>query len=167
MGFWSAVGKILQGKPVFENPEHLGSDRDDVESADAAVPAKPGYDEKGQKIIPKISISRCQSHMSGDRMQVWVWVKNEAAVPVRLERTTMIGATRQLGNFLSPGEQEQVELYNGSRPRINSYTKAEMYYMQINTNDYFCAEYEVEYEYESDGTYTVSELHPYSYVKDV
>lgn len=167
MGFWNTLGKMVQGKPIFEPPKDAGASATDEPTAEVVVPVRPGYDAKGNKIIPKIAITRCQTQTSGDNMQVWAWIKNEADTPLRLERMTMVGMTRQLGNFLTPGEQEQVLVYSGVRPRITSYTKAELYYVQMNTNDYFCAEHQIEYDYESDGTYTVSELEPYSYVRDV
>lgn len=167
MGFWRVVGNIIQGKPAFENPENIGVDRTDVDSDEVVVPVRPGYDDKGDKIVPKILVSRCQSQTKADAMEVWAWIKNESAVPVRLEKVVIIGQSRQLGNFLTPGEQEQVMVYSGPRPRIDSYTKADFHYLQLNTNDYFNAEHQVEYDYQPDGTYLISELRPYNYIRDI
>src|SRR5690606_17833212 len=125
MGIWQTLGKLIQGKPVFEVS-------DQVKSSGPPVDTSTGHSHE-PKLIPRLEISRVKTQLSGGTMAVWGFVHNSSPVSVSLDKMVMIGATRRLGNFLSPGETEQVELYRGVVPQSESYGRAELHFMQRDT----------------------------------
>ena len=163
MGLWNFVKKMAAGKPVFEatpsqqEDDHAGW----VEHVTApAAEASPYVDDKGNKIIPLIAIEHCKSHGDGQQLQVTAWLTNRSSFELELDKIVMLDTKTELDRRLQPQESHEVTLYRGPQPTSDHAHKAQLYYKIMENGDNFCADFSIEYNLESDGRFTVEELHP-------
>lgn len=161
MGFWDVVGRMIQGKPAFVDPD-VGKPPQDVPAHTPEVDEEPG-----RKVIPQIKIENTKSRVNGNIMLVTAWMTNASDSAVELEKISLMGQTYRLDRQLQAHASYEVKLYEGPLARNDSYKKAELYYQQVATNDYFCADFMVEYNHERDGGFTVEDFHPERYVRDI
>lgn len=168
MGLWNGLVKIAQGKPVFEAADQRGEVKRQASSAVKSAPSSgAAVDSTGHKIIPEVVIEHCETHLNGSEIDVTVWATNTSSVEIELDKIVMLGMTCELDRFLGPGEAHQLRLYKGTAPINENYHKANLYYKQVKSGDYFCADFMVEYDYDAKGFYIVDELHPIRPVRDV
>jgi hypothetical protein len=166
MGFWNGLVKMAQGKPLFEAPGEPSDDGQPA-AARADAPTTTAVNDAGYKIVPEVSLEHCESHLSGDQMDVTVWVTNRSSVPIELDKVVMLGLTTELDRILAPSEARELRFYRGKVPTSDDYHTANLYYKQRSSGDYFCADFTIEYDYDSQGFYEVEELHPVHPVRDV
>ncbi len=182
MGFWQGLGRMIAGEPVYQasdKPREDGDKADRVDWQESVLPddsdhAQPGddapqdvpppvndpyHDDSGQKIIPEVSVGRCETHVSGDTIELWIVIKNDSAFEIMLEKIVIFGTTMQLNRFMKPGEDREMMVYRGRPLKNGSYTKAQIMYKLAETGDYFCADQEIRYTVEHDGDYVVDEMH--------
>lgn len=163
MGLWDFVKKMATGKPVFEvdssrqQDDHAGW-VEHVTTPEAEV--SPYVDDKGNKIIPLMTIEHCKSHLDGQHLQVTAWLTNRSSFEVELDKIVMLDTKMELDRRLSPQQGHEVILYRGAVPTHDHAHKAQLYYKIVENGDYFCADFSIEYNLESDGRFTVEELHP-------
>lgn len=178
MGLWNFISKMAQGKPIFEEPaqqeqgERGWADKSDQpgwkpEPAQPAANPSPFIDDKGRKILPIITIERCKSHVNGQYIDVTAWLTNASELEIELDRMVMIDAKTEIDRRLRPQEGHEVTLYRGRLPRDDRAHKAQLYYKIVQNGDYFCADFMIEYNRESNGTFTVEEFHPDNIIHDV
>lgn len=166
MGFWGALGKIAQGKPVFEVQDTPSQSQDSAPTSEESA-THPWIDENGQKIIPHITMTHCKSVIDDNHMEVTAWVTNTSQLEVELDKIVVLNLKTELDRRLRPAEARQVVLYRGPLAKNDYVHKANLYYKIVQNGDYFRADYMVEYNRESNGTYTVEELHPERDVHDI
>lgn len=190
MGFFDALGKIVSGKPVFENKnqaqqqndywdDHLVPHDDDrdpyVHTAQGQTDDKlervaggKRTDNSGQKIVPELEVIDLDDRYdSGDTMELWGTIRNRAAFEVFVDKIVIFGQTRELDRALASGEQYQFKLCQTKRPTSDAYKKAELYYRDNAAGDYFCAEHLIEYGVDSAGRWEVKNLRLMRPIKDV
>jgi len=162
MGFIDGMRKMFQGKPVFEVPvepkERLsGTDEDvrDVPSVDTTAP--------GDNIVPTFSLDHLKSHINGNATEVYAWVTNTSASEIEIERCVILNTKMMIKRLLGPGQSHEVCLYKGPLPLNDYIHKANIFYKAIHENEYYRADFTVEYNHEANGTFTVEELHPERY----
>lgn len=167
MGFWKALGKMAQGKPVFETPTDPANQPTTPVTGQTA--ADPLHDAHGKKIIPMIKIEHCKTHHLGTNVEVKAWIGNDSATEIELEKVEMMGHDSNLDRRLTPGRSREVLLYKGPALTNDHNDIARIHYKIIANGDYFRADYRIEYSYDSsEGTYSVETLHPENYgVRDV
>jgi hypothetical protein len=170
MGFWDFMKKMATGKPVFEDQsqqagaEHAGW----VDHVTDTSPTSTSFvDERGNKIVPQVTIERCRSHTNGDRLDVTAWLTNVSPFEIELDRMAMLDMRTVLGRRLQPQEGHEVNLYHGMVPTSDHDQKAQLYYKIVQNGDNFCADYRVEYNRESNGSFTVEQVHPDNIIHDV
>lgn len=164
MGFFDGLGRMIRGEPIFTDTSK-GDERTARE--DAPVEKSLLIDERGRKIIPEIRLEHCKSHISGDDMTVTVWATNMSTAEVELDRVEMLGVRRGIDRFLKPQEGHEIRLYEGRIPTSDVNHKAILQYKIVENGDYFAAEFMIEYNFESDGRYSVEELHPEPTIRDI
>ncbi len=169
MGFWNGLVKIAQGKPVFDtqNQQSGAGQQTSPTTTPKSSDAVTAVNSAGYKIIPEVTIEHCETHLNGNEMEVTVWATNTSSVEIELDKIVMLGVTLQLDRFLGPGQAHQLRLYKGKVPTNDSYHTANLYYKQVKSGDYFCADFRLEYDYDPKGLYKVEEFHPIRPVKDV
>ncbi|HEX7483786.1 MAG TPA: hypothetical protein VF281_01410 [Candidatus Saccharimonadales bacterium] len=162
MGFLDGIRKMVQGKPVFENPvepkERIsGSDEDigDVPDVDPAVPKND--------VIPTFSLDHLKSNIFGNRTEVYAWVTNTSISEIEIERCVILNTKMMIKRRLGPGQSHEICLFKGPIPLNDQIHKANIFFKAIRENEYYRVDFTVEYNHEANGTYTVEELHPERY----
>ena len=162
MGFWDVVGRIAQGKPAFEVPPARGEDWDDdaptVDYAEdreakqaAAHPETGLYDEKGYKHPPVMAATHVKTDLNRQSFDLWVTLKNQSDRDAHLDKMIIFGSTFGLNYPLSAGDQRVFRIYSGPLLTHDNYHKAELYYRDSPTGDYFRADHLIEYHYEHEA----------------
>jgi hypothetical protein len=159
MGFWS---NLIQGKPAFE--DESGVSQPDTASANSS---NRFVDASGKKTIPQVTIDHVKSHIQGASIMTTAWVKNLSTLEIELDKITVLGTKKEIDRRLRPQESHEVTIYTGPAPKNDHDHKASLQYKIVENGDYFLAEYMVEFHYESDGTYTIEELHADNVVRDI
>ncbi|MGB3023702.1 MAG: hypothetical protein WBB39_02740 [Candidatus Saccharimonadales bacterium] len=194
MGFWQGLGRMIAGQPVYqaddrsrdtsareeqrdhwqdsilpdENQSRPSDDvAQDVKPQDDQATANDHYTASGEKIIPEVSVGRCETHEHGDDIELWIVIANDSAVEVMVDKITMLGTTAELNRFMKPGEEREFMVYRGDKIKKGNYTKAQIYYRAQMTGDYFCADQQIIYRAQSDGDYQVDELRLIRPIHDV
>ncbi len=171
MGFFKALGKMIQGRPVFEVPAGTKASSSDqtvpqsqappVTASQPASPAQP-------KTIPTFMLQHCETRVNGNMMDVVIWATNMSDVDIEIDKCVILDTKIRIDRQLGPGRAHEITIYRGPIPKTNLAHKANIFYKSIRANEYFRVDFMVEYNHESDGTYTVEELHPEHYeVKEI
>lgn len=169
MGFLKALGKMIQGKPVFEASDQTVHEPPVLDTARPAATVEPPVTKAPppvnhqEKVIPRVSITHCKSHLRDTEMTVTAWLTNTSHAEIELDKAVLIDATAEIDRRLMPQQAHEVTLYKGSAPTTDQAHKACIYVKCLPTGDYFCADFTVEYNRESNGVYTVENLHPEHY----
>jgi hypothetical protein len=144
MGFFNAFKNIVMGKPVFET----GQPKTQNGSATAA--------SGGPKVIPAAYIERVQCRMNGHEMECEAVVQNYAQKELELDRIDIFGKTLYLNNQrLGPGEEHEINLFDGPRPNNTSNSQVNLYYKD-ESGDYFCVVHTIEFAQQPDSTYAIN-----------
>lgn len=170
MGFFDAMKKMVQGKPVFEVPQSGQARQADGESTDTSgdrVQRGQRIDNNGYKVIPEATFFGVEPRYSGDYVQLWVSVRNLSQHPIFLDKSYIFGVKQELDYPLPPGGMREFMIFNGKQIRNDSYKYAELYYRDDESGDYFCAAHMIQYNHQSDGTYDVVDLDLIRPIKDV
>lgn len=158
MGFWGGLGKLIAGKPVFEEPKNEGHGDwdDDAPTADYAEDrqikreeSQGLYNASGVKQIPEASVERVKYVISGDNTEVWATIGNQSQRAIELDKIMLCGQMKELDYPLQPGANREFSVYKGKSLKHDSYTKANLFYKDVQTGDYFRADHLVEYHYEA------------------
>lgn len=161
MGFWSGLNRIVQGKPVFVDPNNQSVDVDAGPDINAATT------QSGEKVIPVIEFENCKSRVDGSKMEVFVWVTNKGSVAVELDKIRMLGETIELDRILQPNEAREIRVYQGAVAKNDDDEMAHLQYKQRDNGDYFQADFTIEFDYDSQGFYEVEEFHPVRQIRDI
>jgi hypothetical protein len=174
MGFFKTLGKMIQGKPVFDTPSGVRQALDTEQaSSPTSVPpiikSDPVAPEKEEtKIIPTFMLQHCQSHINGGDIDVTVWATNMSEDDIEIDKCVILDTKTEIDRRLSPGQAHEITLYRGAIPKTDHAHKANIFYKSIKANEYYRVDFSVEYNRESDGNYTVEDLHPEHYaIKDL
>ena len=159
MGFFGTLKKMIDGKPIFET-----ENKDQV--AHETQTEQPQQAGNGRKTIPFVRVERTDSHMSGDVMTVRSEIRNESDQEIELDKIFLLGAKRELDTHLRPYESRELVVYVGKRPNHRNYGTAEINYKDM-TGDYFQAKCAVEFQSESDQTYSVYRIRVAGPIKDI
>lgn len=166
MGFFGALGRIIQGKPVFEveqpkPPQQQGGET----SAQAPVPGEQPVGvtpvaPSGPKIYPRVYIERVECRMSGNDMELTFAIQNDSEHMVDLDRLEVLGRSQDLGTFLKPGEEREFRVYNGPRPTTSNMNRVVLNFRDQQTadNDAFRSEHTLEFKQEPDRTYSTDRI---------
>ncbi len=171
MGFFDAMKKMAQGKPVFEvsdaNNRQTDTSGQDSTGGGNRIHRGQRLDDRGNKVIPEATFFGVEPRYSGEYMQLWVSVRNDSPHPVFLDKCYIFGVKQELDYPLQPGGMREFMIYSGKLIRNDSYKYAELYYRDDESGDYFCAAHVIQYNHQSDGTYDIVGLDLIRPIKDV
>jgi hypothetical protein len=162
MGFFDALSKIVQGKPVFEANQNQNQSQAPQASGTPQQPVAPA----GPKVYPRIELGQVQCRMSGDDMEVEVEIQNHSSEQLDLDQVRMLGKGHDLGTQLRPGEEREFTLYEGDRPRSTGNSRVDITFRTMPGGDYFQVEFVIDFKQEADGTYSVQRFRPIQ-VRDI
>jgi hypothetical protein len=162
MGFFGELGKAFMGKPLGPNAS-AGEP-----STSNSQPGAGVVDASGRKIIPDIDVRNLRSQQNGDKMYVKAWVFNNSQDQIiRVDTTYLLKQKRTQNQEIGPGSSRELTLYDGPAPRNENEHNAQIAYRLKANGDVFMENYRIEYNRESDGTYSVEELHDDGPVRDI
>lgn len=176
MGFWDVTKRMLQGKPAFTAAQSEDDWDDDAPTTDFSEErvAKRSeseqtglVDEKGYKHPPVVSIVNTKDNLSGQYYEIWATVQNQSDRDVQLDKVTLLGTKFQMNYPLGAGQQRVFHIYRGAPLTHDHYKKAELYYKDSPTGDYFRADHLLQYTYDPDGTYEVVDFELFMPIYDV
>lgn len=176
MGFWDVTKRMIQGKPAFEVSQSDDDWDNEAPTTDfsegraakrAEVQSASLVDEKGYKHPPVVSITNVKGDLSDRYYELWVTIKNQSNREVLLDKVTLLGTKFQANYPLHAGEQRVFQVYRGLRLTHDNYKKAELYYKDVPTGDYFRADHLLQYKYDTDGTYEVVDFELFMPIYDV
>ena len=181
-GFFESIKRLVEGKPVFDvNDQHAGWANKDGQIAsglpptDTPQPAAQQPQQRAQEAgiikgnpatFPVVYVKHTRAHLNGANMDVYCHVLNSSRGHVELEEISLAGRSRRLGQTLRGGEEREVLAYSGSRLRSEGPHEAHLNYKTEN-GDYFQSVHDVEYQLESDRTYSVEELRLRRPIRDI
>lgn len=172
MGFFDALGKIIQGKPVFEPTDgqtQPGQAGQAGQNPQVGVPAQPQVAApvpQGPKTIPVVQIRRVECLDKGSRMELHVDIQNDSREDVMLDKILLLGTVRELDTTLRPGQARQFMVYSGERTQNEPRGYAEVRYRKMD-GDYFSAQHAIRGRKESDGFWDVVEFRLQLPIKDL
>jgi hypothetical protein len=182
-GFLRGLTRLIKGEPVFDpNDQNKGwNDKNGDPSqpipgaepteGQQPLPAQPQAPRttvvKGQaSTFPVVFVRRTRAHSNGSNMDVYCSIRNNSKGPVEVEEINLAGRSRRMGGYLRAGEEREWLCYSGPRLKSEAYKEASLNYKD-ELGDYFQSIYDVEYQLESDKTYSVEELHLRLPIRDI
>ncbi|HSE61031.1 MAG TPA: hypothetical protein VLA88_01910 [Candidatus Saccharimonadales bacterium] len=158
MGFFGALGKIIQGKPVFEPNQNTGQPQAGSASAQPVAPQPASSSQRiGPKQQPEVEFEQVVCQTNGVHMECEVEIKNNSHGQVDLDRLQFLGTNHDLGTVLRAGEARQFRVYSGNRPNSTGYSKVELTVID-QTGDYWQLWYHIDFKAVGDGTYIVDRI---------
>lgn len=158
MGFWDITKRVLQGKPAFQSAQHdeweddaptdeyaeeRHTKRDEIQERDL-------YDQNGEKHPPVVEVSHAKYTLSGTTTEVWATICNRSDREVVLDKIDLFGSIAQLNYPLHPNQQREFRVYSGPQQAHDNYKKAQLYYKDVLSGDYFRADHLISYTYEHE-----------------
>lgn len=169
MGLFDALGKMINGDPMFDegssstHPQSLPSGHSDSAASGQHDPTRT---DSGIKIFPELKVSRLSTRRNGNTMMSSMWIENEAPFEIELRKFTIMGQHVAMGRRLQPHGGHEEVIYNGPIATDDKHTHASVDYRIVQNGDYFQQEFFVEFDRQADGTYLIEELHPEHHVRD-
>lgn len=158
MGFFEALKNIATGQPVFKNDQAQPG----VPQPQAASPNVSG----GAKVLPQVLVERFVCTDNGPRMQCELVVQNYGAKTLQLEKIELLGYRDELGEYIRPGEERELQLNLGNRPTNTQNNECRIYYKDPG-GDYFYSSHIIEFEQLADKTYTIKRFRFQPPIRDV
>lgn len=147
MGFFGSLGKLVQGKPVFE-ASTSGPSSQPTESPIPTVVEQ----------APVAEIVRVNCHLSGTRMDLYVHIRNESRDDIEIKKVNLFGSERNIDHFMKPGEEREFLIYSGEQPATTGVHECEVIYRDCTSQRYFGAVHMVQYKIEAGNTYSICEF---------
>lgn len=167
-GIFDFMRKMVEGKPVFEDPAVSGQQGRPVEvSQSQQQPDGPAIDKGNERSFPIVRVKHVNVKHSGDRMQVYLRLVNEWPEEVMLDKIRAFGTVHEIDDFLDGHKEDEFLVYDGPRLK-QQYHEAQLDYKTQRENDYFQAIHDVKYTYHAeDGTYSVDEMRIRLPIRDI
>lgn len=125
-----------------------------------------GNVDTGAKILPVVQIVRVDTRVKDAHMEVYAYIRNDFHQRMELDKVRIFGTMRELDNWLDPNESKIHLLYSGPRMTHTNYRECEVVYLQPD-GDYFASIHYIDYQLESDKTYSVKDLQLRHPIRDV
>lgn len=181
-GFFESLKRMAMGEPVYRQgdqdsgwsgvdgkPKSAQPRPGEPTPAPAPQPDVPfsGIVKGNANTFPQVVVKRTRTHTSGGNMTVYCSIVNKSNVRVEVDEIHLAGHSQNLGGDLGPGQEREFLCYNGPRLSSEGHREATLNYKVEETGDYFQSVYDVEYQYLSDRTYAVEELHLRLPIRDI
>lgn len=163
MGFFDTFGKMINGQPLHgETSQPQTSTPASSKESNSHDPTRTSA---GHKVHPEVRVTRIKSSRSGDRMQSYGWIQNNATFDIEVTKVHVMGRGMAMGLRLGPGQGREMKLYDG---HVGTHDHDHAYVdFKISSNgDYFQQAFDVELDRQSDGAYLLEEFHPEGHVRD-
>lgn len=136
------------------------------DSSTATPTQDPTRQVNGQKVMPRLSVTRVKTTQSGAKMQTYGWIQNDSPFAIEVTGGSVAGQRLAVRQQLEAGRGKEVKLYDGATMTNNRYDDALIDFRIVQNGDYFQQKFHIEYEYQHDGSYLIEELHAEAYTRD-
>ena len=160
MGFFSIIGKMFKGEPVFQVQQ------DAQKQAEQQTVPQHDPTPSGSKVLPQVMIERWQCVPQGQGLHCELLIRNYSPGNVTLQRIEVMGLTDELGNTIDKGEEYEFVFNLAKRPLDMNQRECKLYFRD-QTGDYFMALHQVEYQKLPDGTFNVLRFRLLPPIRDV
>ncbi|MDB5184650.1 MAG: hypothetical protein JWN38_458 [Candidatus Saccharibacteria bacterium] len=163
MPLFKTLGRLLKGQPPYQPQDDMGYkvDRpnDDAEFEKPAnrTPQYAADTNSGAKVLPAVLIEEIKSHVSGNQLECYGYVRNESPYNVSLDKVTLFGSKREIDATLKAGERREFLLYAGPTPTSPNNHIADLQFFDAN-HDYFVSHHDVLLRHH-DTTYDIERIH--------
>ncbi len=160
--FFEGLKRLVLGKPVFT--------ANDAKPADiSSHQSQPNYapTAAGPKVTPQLIISRAESSEQGKGMRCELVLHNYSQMHLTVDRVELLGQTKELGRIIDPAEEYELQWDFSSRPGNTMYDDCNVYYKNTDTTDAFCSYHTVEFERQSDSSYTIQRVKFLPPIRDI
>lgn len=166
MSFLDFMGRMFEGKPVFDEADSRPQDKPEA-SDDVAAAPQSAIRKHDESSFPVVHVKRTKTTINGSNMQVYCMIENTWPDQVMLDKIRLCNTTRELDTYLRAGETKDFLVYSG--PKLtHEYHEALLHYKTQQEGDYFEAVHDVDFEYHpEDKTYSVSELELRKPIRDI
>lgn len=169
-GFFQAMKRIIQGKPVFDTHDprdgYAPSTQPSHTPQAPTAPAQKLVQKGNARTFPVVYVKRTITRQNGPNQQVSVRILNTFPQEIELDKIRLMNTSRDLKTKLRPNEEREFMVFQGPRLPREQYREALLDYKTID-GDYFESIHDVEFQYESDKTYSVEELHLKMPIRDI
>lgn len=156
MGFMDFLGRMVEGKPIFDENTSAGSNPPAPREPD--VQPEPGLQKSDPHTFPKVYVKHVTTRINGEKMQVYCQILNTWDGEVLLDKIRLLDTKHEIDDFLSAGEEQQFLVYDGPMP-TNQVHEAFLDYKLRDNGDYFQSVHDVTFIYHSDSKrYSVNEM---------
>jgi len=166
--FFESLRRLATGQPVFEDESQPKS-----QSTPMPAPTPPSQpqgtviDKVHQDKFPNVHIKHVKTHENGNDMEVYCAIENTWPEEVMLDKIRILGATRELDDFLRGHEEREFLVYRGPKPQRQEY-EAQLDYKTRREGDYFRAVHDVRFLYhDADHTYTINDIRLRLPIRDI
>lgn len=167
MGFFTGLGRLIAGKPVFQDEQNTAQTTPQIPQSSVA-PQHTFVDERGYKIIPKIELSHVTTHpFGGDKITITAWATNTSNEAIRLDYVTALSQKSTVMRELTPGASHEIELYRGQAPMDENNSRVELVFRIMANGDLFDNIYFAEFTRQSTGQFFMDELHENGPTRDI
>ena len=156
MSFFGALGKIAQGKPVYDTTNQPPAAGDGPSQQAPQQPDAAGEENAGSTIkrddpatFPVVYIRNTITRPNGTDVQVYCIIHNDWNEEIRVKKITIFGREEEAEYELAPGQERQVLVYEGP-PIMQKYEQAVLDYETLTPGGYFQAVHIVQYMYHDD-----------------
>jgi hypothetical protein len=170
MSFFSIMGRMIEGKPAFEDESQQKDGNEEAQpSAQESKPTAPQstIDKSNENTFPVVYVKRVKVSLNGNNMEVYAQIVNEWSEEIMLDKIRLANATQEIDNTLRGNEEREFLIYRG--PKLsNECFEAQLDYKTQNEGDYFQAVHDVKCTYDaSDKTYTIDEMRLRRPIRDI
>lgn len=153
MGFMAGLGRMMQGKPVFQ-----------ADDRQAQLPNEPEQ-APGEKVVPRVCIIRSDCRVADGNMELTAHIKNESSVEVYIDNIRIFDKVVEIDRIIKPSQTSDFVVYRGPVMQDENRNKCELKYRKAD-GDFFVMHHLVEYGYRHD-TYEVDNIRPVGSVDDI
>lgn len=163
MSFFSVLGRIVAGKPAFEDRGQMRQPQPGAPETPPSSAIRKGDDSS----FPVVYVKRVKTDSNGNNMDVYVQIVNTWPDEVMLDKILVAGKTHEINDFLPGGHEREFHIYSG--PRLEKqYLEALLDYKTVHEGDYFQAVHDVTFTYHAaDRTYIIDEMHLRRPIRDI
>lgn len=130
------------------------------------APAKP------RKIIPELECTNVDPEVSSDgkMLELWLTLRNRTSSEIEIRNIMILNQNYGMNQFYKPDEGREIKVFQGLTPLDYHATKATVQMKVVENDDYFEADFVVEFRQESYDGRTVwlpEELKPVRPIRDI
>jgi hypothetical protein len=163
--FFESLRRLATGQPVFGDESQPKSQSTSPPSP--LQPQRTVIDKVHQDKFPNVHIKHVKTHENGNDMEVYCAIENTWPEEVMLDKIRILGATREIDDFLRGREEREFLVYRGPKPKQQNY-EVQLDYKTRREGDYFRAVHDVRFLYhDSDKTYTINDIRLRLPIRDI